>query len=278
MQLNRPIFLNYDSGDFSSIDPKFDIVELKFDGWWGQLLIDRDRWEIYSRSGELKKFGTFTGSLHGSPVARTLLHGEFVFGTEWAKDHPSLYEKLVLFGVTEMYGSDVRSMSNSCQRKLIADFLGNHPEQDIVKRCMITDQYPVEESQRLWGREVVVEGYEGLVFKSTTAPWGAEFGRMKREVTMDYVCTGFLDSDSDTYAGWGVASILGGLYVGGTLTKVCKVSGLTEELRREFFDHPDRYIGKVFEAKGKKISKRGALRHPNFVRWRTDKVAEDCVW
>ena len=69
----------------------------------------------------------------------------------------------------------------------------------------------------------------------------------------------------------------GGLFVRGELVHICKVGGLTAEQREEFYDNPKDYIGKVFEASGKKITKKGALRHPNFIRFRGDKIPGDCV-
>jgi ATP-dependent DNA ligase len=99
---------------------------------------------------------------------------------------------------------------------------------------------------------------------------------MKAQATYDYVCMGFEQSDADSFKGWAVKSVIGGLYIKGKLERVTTVSGITHEQRAEFFRHPKRYIGRVFEAEGKALFSNGALRHPNFLRWRSDKPATAC--
>ena len=140
----------------------------------------------------------------------------------------------------------------------------------------MVDQLPIEKAPELWK---MAKPFEGLVFKNSQALWGSAFGRMKRDAQMDYVCMGFESSDSDRHAGWGVASILGGLHdADGVLRQACKVSGLTDDQRRAFYDYPTGYVGRVFTAEGKAVTKTGALRHPNFVRWRDDKAPIECRW
>lgn len=272
MKLNRPKFHNIAPGDFKkALELGFDIVELKYDGWWGQLLFDGNRWRLYSRTGQLKQQGVL---LH--PVNRTLLHGEYIFGTEWAKGH-ALYDNVLVYGAETIDGTDVRNIANREVRHYISVFLKQRlTEGQLIRRGVdLVPQWPIEKASVLWDQS---PDFEGLVFKQSHGKWGAPYGRMKREVTIDYVCLGFEISESDRHSGWGVASILGGLRVNGHLQETCKVSGLTDEQRREFFDKPARFIGRVFEAEGKKITKRGALRHPNFKRWRDDKAQEECTW
>lgn len=269
--LTRPRFVNFKPCDFPS-SSDFDVVELKYDGIWGQVLIEGDQWEIWSRNGLLKKYGTAPFDL-----SRTLLHSEYLFGSEWAKDRPSMYEKCIVFGAEYINGELVTGVSNLSMRAKLLELLSAYDFSCIRGGLELTEQYPIKDALRLWEEKVKGEQYEGLVFKNSSSRWGDPFGRMKAETTADYVCIGFKESDSDTYMGWGVACVIGGLYDGDELVKICKVSGLTNDLRKEFFDHPDKYVGRVFEAEGKKISKKGALRHPNFLRWRDDKPATDCV-
>ena len=150
-------------------------------------------------------------------------------------------------------------------------------KETIQKGLFVVPQWPIQTASKVWE---AYPQFEGLVFKDSGGKWGTPYGRMKRSCTMDYICMGFELSDSPRHAGWGVASVLGGLLPVGKVNPVvaCHVSGLSDELRREFFNNPHRYMGRVFEAKGKKVTKKGALRHPDFVRWREDKMAGECLW
>lgn len=276
MKLNRPKFYNFEPGDFPS-PGDFDVVETKKDGWWGQVLLEGDSWQIWSRAGRLVHSGTIPDNIQFP--GRTLVHGEYLFGTEWAKDRPDLYDRVALFSAQEIFGESMEGVPLTEVREhldIVSKLLNKLP---VRSGTFVVEQYPISEASRIWEEFVLgEESYEGLVFKNSKAPWNAPMGRMKRNVTMDYVCLDVKVSDSDSYAGTG-KSLVGGLYIDGVLTKVAHgIGGLTNELRDEFFKNRDNYIGKVFEAEGKKISKRGKLRHPNFLRWREDKLPEECIW
>jgi len=274
MELDRPKFITFEPGKFPSRE-EFDTVELKFDGWWAQFLLEGHTWEIWSRTGELKKHGTLK-----KPWERTLVHGEYLFGTEWAKDRPNLYDKLALHSVVEYREMSMSQLTYHETGLILEEVVEQLGHEDVRRGVMAVAQWPIEEADKIWAQFVLNrdEDYEGLIFKNSQANWGSPIGRMKKNTSMDYVCMGFEESDSETYAGVGVASIIGGLYVDGRLVQKCKVSGMLNEQRFEFFDHPERYVGRVFEAEGKKITKKGALRHPNYLRFRDDKPAEDCKW
>jgi hypothetical protein len=93
---------------------------------------------------------------------------------------------------------------------------------------------------------------EGLIFRTA----GGRFARMKRRVTVDYVCTG---ADGD--------SLIGALYNSrGKLIDRVRVP-CPDEARP----------GQVFEASGLRITERGSLRNPRWERWRPDKLARECV-
>lgn len=273
MKLNRPKAVNFKPGDYPDSDT-FNVCELKYDGIFGQLLLDGDSWQIWSRSGQLKR----SGKLRSLGWRRTLIHSEFLYASEWSKDNKGLYGKLAVFGLEEFLGESVSHLTNGEVRQVLDDLIIHLQDESIENGLFLVEQHPIVAAPDLWKVRVLGQGYEGLIFKHSERPWSEGFGRMKRQETMDYVCIGFDESDSDTYAGWGVACVIGGLYVDGELQKVCKVSGLVNDLRKEFFDNPDKYIGKVFEAEGKKVSKKGALRHPNFMCWRDDKLPEECTW
>lgn len=275
MKLERPKFHNFEPGEFPTVGDKapfFDTVELKYDGWWGQLEMEDGIWKLYSRTGQLKKQGTLKHH-----YGYTLLHGEYCFGTEWSKDHPEYYDQMAVYGAEVIDGHAVREMEHKDVRARLQSFLPGLRAERIQNGLFLVNQWPITVARDVWEQN---QEFEGLVFKNSRDVWGSPYGRMKRGVTMEYICVGFEQSESDRHAGWGVASVLGGLIPKGSDTprQVCKVSGLDDAARALFFQHPERFIGKVFEAEGKKVTKSGALRHPNFVKWRPDKLPSECVW
>jgi hypothetical protein len=52
---------------------------------------------------------------------------------------------------------------------------------------------------------------------------------------------------------------------------------MSEEERKDMFNWPIDYKGKVMTASGKAVFKSGALRHPNFIRMHPDKDPKDCI-
>lgn len=63
------------------------------------------------------------------------------------------------------------------------------------------------------------------------------------------------------------------------IVKVGECEGITEEDRAYMTKHKDDLLGAVIEVKGNEIfNDTGRIRHPRFVRYRTDKRAEECTW
>lgn len=66
---------------------------------------------------------------------------------------------------------------------------------------------------------------------------------------------------------------------GHVIMEVCTCSGFTEEIRQEFSESQDCYIGATIEVKAQEVFKKtGKLRHPRFLRCRPDKSPEECIW
>ena len=81
------------------------------------------------------------------------------------------------------------------------------------------------------------------------------------------------------YFGW-KTSMEVGVCKDGKVIKVGTVSsGLTDELKQDFRDNPNKYLNEVVELQCmEKDSKEGTLRHPFFKKFRQDKNSEDCTW
>jgi ATP-dependent DNA ligase len=77
------------------------------------------------------------------------------------------------------------------------------------------------------------------------------------------------------YKNW-IGGIKFAEYENGKLVERGTCSGMTESLREELSVNPDKYIGKVIEIDAMERTKDKALRQPVFVRFRSDKLPEEC--
>lgn len=75
------------------------------------------------------------------------------------------------------------------------------------------------------------------------------------------------------YYGW-ISAFQIGCYKDGKLVKIGQVSGITDEVAKNWKD----YIGTVVEISSMEILKTGGLRHPRIMKYRPDKDKLDCKW
>jgi ATP-dependent DNA ligase len=250
--------------DLSSPGPH-DRVELKWDGIWLQLDVADGRAIGRSCTGTVK-LDRPAGNMPDMTIV-----GEYLVGTTWSslrrdRGHVRAFDLLAF------QGEDVIHYGLLWRRALLAFHLAVAD----LGWLTITESHPASAWQNLWARHVENGDWEGLVFKSSHAPYGEPWGRLKREVTADYVCMGF-NPGAGRYAGM-AGSIRSGLYIDGKLREVCSVgSGLCDHARAAMTVHPERFVGRIFEARGAARFKSGALRHASFVRWRPDKTPEMCM-
>lgn len=257
---SRPKIQDLAPGDFGAQLDAYEWVEMKYDGHFAEIHVHANGWVVYSRTGKVKMEGADKG------LPKCHLIGEHIFGTQWAKapEREHMYGDIVVFGGFEPDGSP---MGFKKYRRLATELSRVIPIRLIKPMRM-------KLAARQWHGEVLASDWEGLVFKNRNG----DIGRMKKRVTMDYVCMAIPESTSGSYKGWGARAIVGGLFVGGELVEKVSISGLTDEQRLDFLDREDELIGEVFEASGKTRFKSGALRHPSFERWRPDKPAAECTW
>jgi ATP-dependent DNA ligase len=180
--------------------------------------------------------------------------------------------QLYVFDMWELAGKSFKNVPLVKRRESLKRKLGAFGFPEWVK---LTPQYDAQTWETHWNSLVLERGFEGLVFKRNDVVLAnAIWGRMKRTVTVDYVCLGG-NPGGGRYAGKACSSVKGGLLVDGKVVPIASVSGLNDLLRVELFE--GQHVGRVFEAEGKGVYANGALRHPNFVRWRDDKMPEECV-
>jgi len=267
--IDRPKFRELRWAEHKDIPEQYDIVQLKMDGIFGCMKVSHGQWAIYSRTGKMKDDGV----LEDRTLDAVLL-GEFMFGSHWGHKMGK-NRNFYIFDCIEMNGMDLTDMTLDSRLTFATEMfhrlVGELP---FMRRL---DTYETHEWKRLWDEYILEYGYEGLVFKDSTSKYHDKnaWARMKAVVEIDYICTGFRDADEGTkYVGM-VGSVLGTLI---DKDVTVTVGGLTEVERKLFTKMPEMYVGQVFTAKGNNWYPSGAIRHPQFQRWRNDKDPEDCTY
>lgn len=271
-------------------DKRFDTVEPKYDGMWVEGQVRSGRLTLRSRRGTVKK------TCHVGSVPDCTVIGELLVGTQWSTksiQYPvagseqdplrglstSRSGTLVLFDVLEIAGQPCAALPYRERRAALLKLLSGHTWPSWL---VCGESFPIEQWRALWAERVENGDWEGVVFKDSSAAYGTPWARLKREVTCEYVFMG-VTPGRGRCAGM-AGAIRGGLYADGELVEILRVSGLDDRTRRALAADPQRFVGRVFEAKGNALFKSGALRHPRIVlddngdiKFRDDKRARECV-
>ncbi len=252
----------------------YDMVQLKMDGIWGTMSISNGEYTIHSRTGKLKA----KNSLREFEVScaydseETILLGEYMKGSHWGHKM-GINGNFYAFDCIKRAGVDLRDQPYKARLAVMNGILDTETFGFVYPLATL----PISHWKRMWDIEVCEEAYEGLIFKKSMANYHEPkaWARLKGVVEIDYICLAMGDADPDSKYAGKVGSVIGSL-----ADKVCavKCGGLSEELREEFTEHPERYIGQVFTAKGNGWYPSGSIRHPKFLRWRDDKDIDDCLY
>lgn len=136
---------------------------------------------------------------------------------------------------------------------------------------------PTIEHDKLAHYDRIVEGGgEGVILKNFASIYGEDWIKVKKFSTLDVIVTGFKDGEGK-YSDQ-IGSVLVSVHgAGGMLVEVGKVSGMTDEVRRDMTDNPGRWLGTVIEVRAQEFG-RDRLLHPRFFRERPDANAKDATW
>ena len=283
--INRPKFKEVTYEDAlrkTSARMDYDVVEPKMDGIWGAMHIKHGKYQIWSRTGKLKKEGRADES--GQEMC---ILGEFMHGSHWGKKN-NIDGMFYAFDMVQCNGDwDFSDQPLKDRRKRLNNYweMGGY----FPKFVRINEQQNIEDWNDMWKARVEKQGFEGVILKNTNESYmDATWCKTKDRADIDYVCMGFGDGHEGTKYENTVGSIYGGLYKLNIkyegekeirtkeLVDVCHVGGLTEPQRDFFNKHRDYFKGKVFTAYGNQIFESGAIRHGKFKSFRTDKEPSDC--
>ena len=112
--------------------------------------------------------------------------------------------------------------------------------------------------------------------------WVLEVPEVGDEITIDvckYGDSKFKPITKYYYFGWNTAIKIGAYDNTGNVIELGTVSsGLTDEMKEDMTNNPEKYLGRVCSLDCMSIDKKEhTLRHPAFRCWRDDKDAKDCL-
>ena len=135
---------------------KFDIVQIKYDGWWARVVISDEVASIYSRQNQLK------AKLPAPGVSDMVLLGEYLVGTNRSVSESSKTDVgglLMVFDALELPGH---------KDWLLYRYDDRH---DILRNCIAADPLPTwcrvvknfipEETIDVWNEDVIGGGARG---------------------------------------------------------------------------------------------------------------------
>ena len=270
-------------GSSTEIPDKYDIVQLKMDGMYGWLDIQKGQYTIMSRTGKIKEEGVWPNERDNY-----ILVGEWMAGSHWAKrQEDETYERrfyafdcIYSRGYNLIHRKEELYTRRSYLRRAVSKLRDSrywHEDEEcelpIIKEVQTFSQRDWYDA---WYDYIIERGYEGLVFKNQLTKFDdSEWARMKKEIEMDYICVGFEPADDKSkYKG------LVGAVKGTLIDKdvIVECGGLTDEQRQEYTTNAEKYKGRIFTAKGNDWYPSGSIRHPKFREWREDKTHYECSY
>lgn len=198
-----------------------------------------------------------------------------------ADDPPLTY---VVFDVLQIAGEDIRHLPLYERKRRLFALLPHLDPDGVLIHC------PILEASDEGVDELVAEGFEGVVVKDVNGPYvcGGRrhgWGKIKPWEEIEAVCTGTYPADPGSRLAppdadgnpqqWAVGGICfrvehpdGRAYEG-------RAAGMNDRLRSELHEHPEKFVGLIVELRHWGVHDSGALRSPNFRRFRSpaDKAA-----
>jgi ATP-dependent DNA ligase len=256
-------YTNYDTTDEAVRSGKFDLVQPKYDGMWAACVVADGKAKVFSRTGQLK------ATIRVPRIKPGVLIGEWMAGTQRAAAGDDVF---VAFDALAIGGMRLDGLG---YRQRIEMAFSQPSSPASMEWVVPARTCPINRVGTLW-KHVESGKLEGLVFRSSTDTYrDAEIGRVKATVTTDYVVMD-LEPGSGRLADT-LGTMVCGVYSGRRLVEKCRIGGgFTDQLRDEIWKSPRRYVGRVVEARGYQLFDSGALRHPQFVRFRDDKLPREC--
>lgn len=248
--------------------PADHLIQLKYDGIWALVVIEKRKITICSKTGQIKHCWTDPGMLFEG--GRTVLIGEYMFGSQWSQ-HASRKGAIYVFDCLEADGAKLDHLPYKDRVRKATSVVADLGEPFRLLAC-----YSLDKLGPLWLKLEKENTHEGVVIRKWSQPWQATLLKLKLTVEDDYVVMGFNDGEGK-YEGT-LGSLKLGQWDGKDLVWVMDASGgLSDNDRANIWENQKFCVGKVVLVSGKARFTSGALRHPTIVRFRDDKTMEQCI-
>lgn len=232
----------------------------KYDGIWCCAHVDSKGKTLYkSRNGQVKKEGMYPGLYPGFYV------GELMYGSQWAQAEDRL-GKFYLFDFLEhpytekTYGDRFTQLAH------------NLASPSSSKDWLRTQTIKKEHLEAYWEHYVTTDQMEGIVLRDMDSLWSDTLYRCKNSIEVDLVVTGIVEGKGK-HAGSMGALITRRINSEGVSwgDDINVGGGYSDALRRIVWTQWPQIRGQIITVSAKKIFSSGSLRHPNFLRFHSDK-------
>lgn len=243
------------------------LFQIKFDGIWGLCLENMGNIGVFSKTGQLKLSYQLSGAVIPRMHASTLV-GEFMFGSQRAQD-PEVAGRIKVFDCPQFQGEDIsKSPYGYRYRKMQSWLAYNQPARMEPVAC-----YALSNAMAVYER--VKDTAEGFIFRRWSEPYEpATLTKFKFEVEDDFFVIDMVEGEGK-HAGRMGALVLAQCDEQNNIVEVMRVGGgFTDQQREEWWNNRTEKPVVLIRGKGRFSS--GALRHPTYVRTRTDKLPIEC--
>ncbi len=249
---NRNMYLN---GDITEARANgYDIVQLKYDGWWTKAIFGPTAVEFYSETGR-----PYNGAGPSPDMVGCVLIGEMMRGTQWSTDD-SRRGKFFVYDISSAHGTATRDLTYIQRYKVLRTL-------KLPTWCILVQGFPMAQAEVIWQKYVMTDGYEGIVFRKTSSPLTDAIMRQKREYTCDGYAIGFEEGLGKHEGRLGAVVVASG--ENGKEGRVG--TGFSDAEREEIWNNQTKFLGKPMEYTANALFESGNVRHARFVRWREDK-------
>jgi ATP-dependent DNA ligase len=271
-------------------------MEAKYDGWRALAGV-LDRVGLWTRSGNsITQVPYITEAILERFPAGTILDGEIVdlrTGRQWnrtesilsktrggyqhkptAEDPPLTY---VLFDVLTAGGRDVRGLPLSERRALLEELCAGINERNDLPLMLIHTHEPTDDALSA----IMDLDFEGVVCKDERSPYrpgrSRAWVKIKPSETIDGEFTGVYDPTPGSRLApnidgepqpWAVGGVRFRIVHDDGRTYEGRAAGMSDKLRAELWQHPEKYHGYVVEIAHWGVHESGALRSPQVRRLR----------
>jgi ATP-dependent DNA ligase len=252
-------------------EPNKTLVQLKYDGIWARVVVRGSVVYIYSKTGNLKASFPIAPHLDGL-LREAVLIGEYMYGSQWSQQGDRA-GRLYIFDCLVVDEQDISSKPYEERYKKVISLCSEYGQPFNPVPC-----YALFNLGKVWEEINRRESHEGVIIRRWDSPYNVPLLKLKREVEDDFVVLGTIPGKGKGKNEGRVGSLRLGQYnKEGVIVYVQNCGGgLSDQLRDDLQRMGQEIVGKVVLINGKGRFDSGALRHPNFVRFRDDKLPTAC--